>query len=170
MQPSLLYTSHMYFSSHVLKNVCPLELEGITSVVIVSNDCANSCYKQDDPPLWIAENLMTHPLPRAQKLMSPPPILFDQSLRGGIIRPSYKYFKENLFIGKWVLSHVHFHTNQSSNEKVWRVIHLPIILSVQKLLYNTHKNVQNSSSIFKSIIVNPISKRTNTAKHGFPCA
>ena len=35
--------------------------------------CANSHKKkQDDPPLWVAENCMTHPLPRVQKLMTHP--------------------------------------------------------------------------------------------------
>lgn len=63
----------MYFSSHVLKNVCPLELEGITSVVIVLNDCANSCYKQDDSPPMDSWKFNDPPSTKGSKTDVPPP-------------------------------------------------------------------------------------------------
>ena len=70
--PSLLYTSQVYFCSHSSKMSGPLELEGVTSVVDCVKCVLIPVIKQDDLPLWIAENWMTHPLPRAQKLMIHP--------------------------------------------------------------------------------------------------
>ena len=64
-------------------------LKGVTFIVGCVKCVPIPVNKQDDPPLWVAENWMTHPLPRAQKLTTQPlcaaanhcsPILFDHSL------------------------------------------------------------------------------------------